>query len=263
MKKDEFRRLVEDVSKCHICERLVTLPHIENSECLENDDHGLDTDRPYINRWNLWQGNLDADIMVIGQDYGQKEDGVAVEVCSWSNKKDQTNIRLKELFEKAFKIALDSNETPLFFTNMANCYRKKRTSGGMHSGWLPICANKYMERLIRIVRPKIIIVLGRSAFEALHCMENLSVTRKVLPSSCSIKLGTFSRKTIFGRLQSTMRVISKNKLPLLSSNPRCLPAIEKGWQGKPPANTSKSSILSALTLRISCSTRYSLPKLYL
>ena len=175
MKKDEFRRLVEDVSKCHICERLVTLPHIENSESLENDDHGLDTDHPYINRWNLWQGNLDADIMVIGQDYGQKEDGVAVEVCSWSNKKDQTNVRLKELFEKAFKIDLDSNESPLFFTNMANCYRKKRTSGGMHSGWLPICANKYMERLIRIIRPKIIIVLGRSAFEALHCMENLSV----------------------------------------------------------------------------------------
>ena len=184
MKKDEFRRLVEDVSKCHICERLVTLPHIENSECLENDDHGLNTDRPYINRWNLWQGNLDADIMVIGQDYGQKEDGVAVEVCSWSNKKDQTNVRLKELFEKTFKINLDSNEAPLFFTNMANCYRKKRTSGGMHCGWLPICANKYMERLIRIIRPKIIIVLGRSAFEALHCMETLSV-------QCldSIKLG--------------------------------------------------------------------------
>ena len=79
MKKDEFRRLVEDVSKCHICERLVTLPHIENSECLENDDHGLDTDRPYINHWNLWQGNLDADIMVIGQDYGRKEKNKAAE----------------------------------------------------------------------------------------------------------------------------------------------------------------------------------------
>ena len=175
MKKDEFRRLVEDVSKCHICERLVTLPHIENSECLENDDHGLDTDRPYINRWNLWQGNLDADIMVIGQDYGQKEDGVAIEVCSYADTTNPTDVRLKELFNEAFRINLNSNEAPMFFTNMANCYRKKRTSGGMHSGWLPICANKYMERLIRIIRPKIIIVLGRSAFEALHCMENLSV----------------------------------------------------------------------------------------
>ena len=168
MKKDEFRRLVEDVSRCHICERLVTLPHIENSECLENDDHGLDTDHPYINRWNLWQGNLDADIMVIGQDYGQREDGKAIEVCSYVDTTNPTDVRLKELFNEAFRIDLNSNEAPLFFTNMANCYRKKRTSGGMHSGWLPICANKYMDRLIRIIRPKIIIVLGRSAFEALH-----------------------------------------------------------------------------------------------
>ena len=173
MKNDEFRRLVEDVSKCHICERLVTLPHIENGECLENDDHGLDTDRPYINRWNLWQGNLDADIMVIGQDYGQKEDGVAIEVCSYADSTNHTDRKLRELIECAFDKSID--EMPLFFTNMANCYRKKRTSGGMHSGWLPICANKYMERLIRIIRPKIIIILGRSAFEALHCMENLAV----------------------------------------------------------------------------------------
>ena len=175
MKKDEFRRLVEDVSRCHICERLVTVPHIENSESLENDDHGLDTDRPYVNRWNLWQGNLDADIMVIGQDYGQKEDGKAIEFCSYADTTNPTDVRLKALFKETFGIDLDSNKPPLFFTNMANCYRKKRTSGGMHSGWLPICANKYMERLIRIIRPKIIIVLGRSAFEALHCMENLSV----------------------------------------------------------------------------------------
>ena len=173
MKRDDFRRLVEDVSICHICERLVTLPHIQNSECLENDDHGLDTDRPYINRWNLWQGNLDADIMVIGQDYGQKEDGVAIEVCSYADSTNHTDRKLRELIECAFDKSID--EMPLFFTNMANCYRKKRTSGGMHSGWLPICANKYMERLIRIVRPKIIIVLGRSAFEALHCMDELSV----------------------------------------------------------------------------------------
>ena len=175
MKKDEFRRLVEDVSRCHICERLVTAPHIENSESLENDDHGLDTDRPYINRWNLWQGNLDADIMVIGQDYGQKEDGKTIEVCSYADTTNPTDVRLKALFKDAFTVDLDSNDAPLFFTNMTNCYRKKRTSGGMHSGWLPICANKYMERLIRIIRPKIIIVLGRSAFEALHCMDNLSI----------------------------------------------------------------------------------------
>lgn len=174
-KQDEFRRLAEDVANCHICERLVTLPHLQSSERLENDDHGLGTERPYVNRWNLWHGNLDADIMVIGQDYGTKEDGNVFDGSIFANTTNPTDARLKNLFMGALRIDLNAKETPLFFTNMANCYRKKRTSGGMHSGWLPICANKYMERLIRIIRPKIVIVLGRSAFEALHCMEGLLV----------------------------------------------------------------------------------------
>ena len=174
-KQDEFRRLAEDVANCHICERLVTLPHLQSSERLENDYHGLNTEHPYVNRWNLWHGNLDADIMVIGQDYGTKEDGNVFDACNFATTTNPTDARLKELFMGALRIDLDTNETPLFFTNMANCYRKKRTSGGMHSGWLPICANKHMERLIRIIRPKIIIVLGRSAFEALYCMEGLLI----------------------------------------------------------------------------------------
>ncbi len=170
MKKDEFRRLAEDVANCHICEKMMTLPHIQNSEYLVNDNHGLDTDHPYVNRWNLWQGDLDADIMVIGQDYGTKEEDDELIVQT----SDPTSKRLVELLTEAFE--WDSLfQKPLFFTNMANCYRKHNTSGGMHPGWLPICANKFMSRLIRIIRPKIIIVLGRVAFEALHCMEDSSI----------------------------------------------------------------------------------------
>ena len=176
IKAVEFRRLVEDVANCHVCEKLATLPHLKNSEKLENDDHGLNTDHPYINRWNLWHGNLDADIMVIGQDYGTKEEGNAFEVCKYLNTTNPTDVRLKRLFKEALDINIDSCEIPLFFTNMANCYRKQKTSGGMHSAWLPICANKFMARLIKIVHPKIIIVLGRVAFEALHCMEELPIT---------------------------------------------------------------------------------------
>lgn len=169
-KKEEFRQLAEDVSRCHICEQLLTLPHSENSERLVNDDHGLNTDHPYVNRWNLWHGNLDADIMVIGQDYGTCDDG-DLEVTTF----DPTGKRLTELLTESF--GWDSlNQGSLFITNMANCYRKQRTSGGMHPAWLPLCANKFMSRLIRMIQPKIIIVLGRVAFEALHCMEDLPIT---------------------------------------------------------------------------------------
>lgn len=171
MKCEEFRRLAEDVSCCHLCEQILTLPHNKNSERLVNDDHGLSTDRPYVNRWNLWQGNLDADIMVIGQDYGIKEDGA----WEFAGVSDPTGRRLKELFDASFGDTVDLSQNTCFFTNMANCYRVKKTSGGIHDGWLPLCAHKFMARLIRIVHPKIIIVLGRTAFDALHCMEGMLV----------------------------------------------------------------------------------------
>lgn len=175
MKKDEFIQLAKDVSNCHVCENMFTLPHLKTSEYLENDNHGFDTDTPYVNRWNLWQSNLDADIMVIGQDYGQKETESNIELWKSGDYINPTDVMLKNLFDAAFSINIDSEETPLVFTNMANCYRKQKTTGGMHLGWLPICANKFMARLIRIINPKIIIVLGRTAFEALHCMESLPI----------------------------------------------------------------------------------------
>ncbi len=184
-KKEAFTKLAKDVSRCHICEQMHTKPHCINSEFLENDDHGLDTDMPYVNLWNLWQGNLDADIMVIGQDFGQKEDDDSF-VTAWRSGtyKNPTDCGLRHLFKTALHIDIDHKDTPLFFTNAANCYRKQRTSGGMHGGWLPVCVNKFMARLIRIIRPKIIIVLGQAAFEAMLCVDEMPL--RCLDSASSV-----------------------------------------------------------------------------
>ncbi len=171
-----FASLAKEVSECHLCENMLVKPHCTNSELLENDDHGLRSDTPYVNFWNRWHGNLDADIMVIGQDYGQKEDNdFFLTMWKAGTYKNHTDCALRDLFESTFGINIDQKDVPLFFTNAANCYRKQKTTGGMHSGWLPICVNKFMARLICIVRPKVIIVLGRAAFEAMFCMDGLTV----------------------------------------------------------------------------------------
>ena len=168
--------MAEDVSKCHVCANTPAKPHDLKSECLENDDHGLYTSIPYVNLWNLWNGSLNADIMVIGQDFGQRGEPKAfVEAWRSGTYKNATDVALRHLIQNAFKIDVDKDNDALFFTNMANCYRKQKTTGRIHSGWLPICAYKYMARLIRIVRPKIIIVLGQLAFESLFCMDDLKV----------------------------------------------------------------------------------------
>ena len=171
-----FLQLAKEVSKCKVCLNMLAVPHRIDSECLENDSHGLETGQPYVNLWNLWHGNLDADIMVIGQDFGVRENATSfIKKQKSKNYTNTTDKALRDLFKETFDIDVDDENASLFFTNMANCYRKQKSTGGMHCGWLPICANKYMGRLIQIVQPKMIIVLGQTAFDAMFCLEGLTV----------------------------------------------------------------------------------------
>lgn len=52
MKQLQFIQLAQDVSNCHLCANMITPPHFTCPEYLENDDHGLHTEMPYVNRWN-------------------------------------------------------------------------------------------------------------------------------------------------------------------------------------------------------------------
>ena len=186
IKERLFVELAQNVRNCEVCKYMLTMPHIANPEYLVNDDHGLNTDNPYVNLWNLWHGNINADIMVIGQDFGQWQEPQAFYNKQFFGKYDShTDQALSELFEQIFGMNLVEKDAPLFFANIANCYRKQKTTGTMHSGWLPICANKFMARLITIIQPKVIIVLGKAAFEAMYCLEGMPIICK--NPSCSSK----------------------------------------------------------------------------
>ena len=70
------------------------------------------------------------------------------------------------------------------------------------------------------------------------------------PRHCDSSPGTFSRRKNAGRLAARSRATSKNRVPLVSSNPSRFPATEKLWQGNPAQSRSKSGISSGLL--ISC-----------
>lgn len=153
-KSTTYIDLCEDVRKCTICKDIKFTPHIKNSDCLIQDPkpyNGI-----YINRWNFLQDSLNAEIMVIGQDYGSCEDNYFV-----------TDITLKNLFNDVFSIDIENKNSRLFFTNIANCYRQHKSTGNINKGCLSLCANKFMARLINIISPKVIIVLGQDTFNAL------------------------------------------------------------------------------------------------
>lgn len=153
-KEADYIDLCEDVRKCKICQDIKFTPHIEKSNCFIKDRKP--NDEVYVNRWNLLQNSLEAEIMVIGQDYGSCEENSFV-----------TDDTLKNLFADVFGIDIEKKNAQLFFTNIANCYRKYKSTGSINKGCLSLCANKFMSRLINIVSPRVVIVLGQDTFNAL------------------------------------------------------------------------------------------------
>lgn len=193
-KEEKYIELVKEIKECHICQNIKAPPYCEDGECLINDSHGIipgrkiTVDNIYVNRWNMWQGSLGADIMVIGLDFGKIAIGDidrpeehrwwknswqsdAEKLLDWKSPTDRNMYRIfKDVFGSGF--ILTERCDKLFFTNVACCYRQNRTSGEANDAWYSFCAGKYLGKLIKIIEPKLIICLGLRAFEALGCCEN-------------------------------------------------------------------------------------------
>ena len=163
-KKISFLDLCNDVKNCTVCKNVMFSPHLEGSNCFVHATS--DEKDECVNFWNHWQGSLDAEIMVIGQDYGI------------ANGEFVTDKSLVKLFKYSFEFNINEKDDRLFFTNIANCYRKNKSTGSLNKGCLAICSNKFIGRLIRIISPKIIIVLGQETFNALSFCDNANLICK-------------------------------------------------------------------------------------
>lgn len=162
-KEAEYKALCEDVEKCTICHKVKFSPHLENSDFLSHRENN----EPCVNQWNndYKCDYKESDIMIIGQDYG-----------AFIDNQSPTDTKLKELIFDKLKINIDNDNHRLFLTNIANCYRQKTSTGKFNKGCLSICANKFMGRLIKIISPKIIIVLGQDTFDALAFCDGAELT---------------------------------------------------------------------------------------
>lgn len=131
-----------------------------------------------INLWTYWQGRgcLDADILLVGQDWGCPWDdsaGETMEQISLANRNlpydylhnnpSITDERLILLFRE---IGLEVRRPcpGVFFTNFILGYRNKGLSGGYQKAWAEH-DQAYFRELANIVEPKVILCLARVTFE--------------------------------------------------------------------------------------------------
>lgn len=124
-----------------------------------------------LNPWELWCGNLDAEIVVIGQDFSDKDYFIENLDSNWQKEiNSPTNKTLQALFENlGYEIDLPQNQIvnkskPLFFTNAVLGIKQNGMTGAIKEKWYRDTAKQFIKELINIIHPKYIITLGKHAY---------------------------------------------------------------------------------------------------
>ena len=142
-------------------------PGLLNPSQIENGDFDKEN---HIGPWSLWQGDLNAKIIVIGQDWSDKK--YYLENKGMDSDDNTTNKNLVDLFSTiGIDIGYPSapiTNFPIFFTN---CILGIKNDGGMTGkvkmAWARKCNEIFLEPLIKIIQPEILITLGKVAYDSL------------------------------------------------------------------------------------------------
>jgi len=125
-------------------------------------------DSAHIGPWTRWLGDLDAQLMVIGQEWGdtkafKKQKGLDLASSA-------TNRRLRELLLHIGIAVPDVSEgwesTGVFLTNAALCLKRGGCQAPVRSEWFTNCGGSFLRPQIELVAPRAVVTLGERAYGA-------------------------------------------------------------------------------------------------
>ncbi len=156
-RRNSYEQLVRDRKACRRC-----VPEL----CNPADIEGVE-DSDHIGPYSLWQGNLDARIVIVAQDFADVDS-----YCKYGGRPGETvdtNLNLVELLAAAGQ----SIEPPkgntgagqLFFTNAVLCMKKGGMSSRVRSTHYDNC-RPFLRRILEIVRPAFVVTLGVEALKS-------------------------------------------------------------------------------------------------
>jgi len=153
--------------------------------------NGIYDEDNQIGPWSKWQGNLEAEIMLIGQDWGTVN--FFIESNGGPLDDSHTNRNLRELFNIiGIDVGYPNNPNsyaPVFFTNAILGLKEGAMADSVKASWLRNDAETFLKPTINIIQPKIIITLGKKAYDALAIIYKLKKSPlKTLVENNPIKL---------------------------------------------------------------------------
>lgn len=156
----EYNALVAARRTCFACLELQNPSVIANGEY---DRHG------HIGPWSSWQGRLDADLVVVGQDYSDVqyfEDRKGIE-----DPKNRTNVNLVHLLGSiGIDVSLPGTRTgneAVFFTNAILCLKAGGMGAPVKSAWFRECGSRFLRKQLELLPAKAVVALGQRAYDAI------------------------------------------------------------------------------------------------
>jgi len=128
------------------------------------DEHGQ------LEPWAQWQGNLDARVVVVGQEFCDVETYIRTEgkVERFPNVYEYPSN--KNLHDLCGLLGFDvghptspNKSAPFFFTNAVMALKAGSMSANFHDRWLEESRREFLAPLLDIIRPKVIISIGAKA----------------------------------------------------------------------------------------------------
>lgn len=155
-KELRYQKLVGDRKKCTDCVGLgLTNPATVRDSKFDSNE---------IGPWTRWNGDLNARILVIGQDWGGVD---SFEEQRGHDQKSPTNDLLLNLLAS---VGIDIRSAPkggsntgVFLTNAALCLKNDGTSAPVNPKWFKNCS-KFLLAQIELVRPRVVVALGEQAY---------------------------------------------------------------------------------------------------
>ena len=159
-KKDLYAALVTKRKRCRLCID-IGLRNPAEAELSAFDSNE-------IGPWSRLHGDLDAQLMIIGQDWGDvryyKKNG------GFDNIKNPTMCTLEWLLRGiGLDVSLDEyapSPRGIFLTNAVLCLKDGGLQAKVDPRWFANCGAHFLRKQIEIVSPRIAVTLGQKAYEA-------------------------------------------------------------------------------------------------
>ncbi len=189
-------------------------------------------DAPHIGPWTRWAHDLDADLMVIGQDWGDVDYFTANR--GLDNPTNPTNKALQILLalvgrpvpEPPTRDAEENSASAtcgVWLTNALPWLKTGGLSAPLENGWFDETAIAFLKEQVEIVQPRVVVSLGERAYNSIlrayELPEHRGVFRAVVENQVGVRLPTSSNATtLFGvyhcgkRIQNTVRSPEKQEV---------------------------------------------------